>query len=86
MNIFLILAQFVNLLFVLVMVRIVLSWLNPRAMFYPSNPFLKLLFNLTEPMVKPIQNLIPPVGAFDFSYTILLMGLGFLSQVLRMFA
>ena len=86
MSIFIILAKLIDLLVALIFVRIVLSWLNPRAMMFPSNPFFKLVFNLTEPLMAPIRGLIPAVGYFDFSCVILLMGLGFLRQILMMFA
>ena len=39
------------------------------------------MFGLTEPVLEPIRNLLPPMGGLDFSPMVLLMGL----QVLRGF-
>ena len=42
-------------------IQVVLSWVNP---YHPFAPF----FNaLTEPFLKPVRRVIPPVGGFDIS-------------------
>ncbi|MBA3869535.1 MAG: YggT family protein, partial [Anaerolineae bacterium] len=44
--------------------RIILSW-------FPnvdrSNQIIQFLFDITEPVLKPIRDMLPPGGAFDFS-------------------
>ncbi len=44
--------------------RIILSW-------FPNvdrnNPIIQFLFDITEPVLRPVRNLLPPSGMFDFS-------------------
>lgn len=42
------------------------------------------LMRLIEPLLSPIRRIIPPLGMFDFSPLVLLLGLEFLSEVIRM--
>ena len=50
--------------------RIILSW-------FPnvdrSNPIIQFLFDVTEPVLKPIRDMLPPGGMFDFSPLVLLV-------------
>ncbi|MDQ4123336.1 MAG: YggT family protein [Acidobacteriota bacterium] len=57
----------------LIIVRIVFSWV----MSY-TNPVLRFLIRLTEPVLGPFRRLIPPLGMFDISPIIVLFLLGFL--------
>lgn len=57
----------------LIVVRIVFSWV----MSY-SNPVLRFLIQVTEPILGPFRRLIPPLGMFDISPIIVLFLLGFL--------
>lgn len=45
------------------LIRVVLSWVNPGG----YNPALGLLHRLTEPLMRPARRLIPPVGGLDLS-------------------
>lgn len=45
-----------------ILIRVVLSWLNP----YP-NPASQLLIRLTEPLLRPARRLLPPFSGVDFS-------------------
>jgi len=42
-----------------------------------------LLFELTEPVLRPVRRVIPPVGMFDVSFMVVFFALFFLQSVLR---
>ena len=54
---------------VILAVRAILSWFPVR-----SGTFLaqlnSLLFDLTEPLLRPIRRIIPPMGGFDLSFMV----------------
>ncbi|CAK7021770.1 YggT family protein [Tissierella carlieri] len=56
-----------NLIEILIVVRIVLSFLN----IHSENPFTRLVYELTEPVLGPARELIAKlginIGIFDFS-------------------
>jgi YggT family protein len=62
--------------------RIILSW-------FPnvdrSNPIIQFLFDVTEPVLRPIRNMLPPGGMFDFSPLIVFLIIQVLTTVLRGF-
>lgn len=47
-----------------IIIRVVLSWINPYGM---RHPVAELLYNLTEPMLAPARRLIPPISGLDLS-------------------
>lgn len=57
---------------------VILSWINPGV----DNPAIELLYKITEPVLKPCRRMIPPIGGFDMSPMVALLGL----QVLKMLA
>jgi YggT family protein len=59
----------------LIVVRIVFSWV----MSY-TNPVLRFLIRVTEPILGPFRRMIPPLGMFDISAIIVLFLLGFLQS------
>ena len=62
---------------ILVLARVILSWVDPRG----SNSLSLLVIQLTEPMLAPIRRLLPSTGMLDFSPTILLLGLLLLTRL-----
>ncbi len=83
-NIFSFLAQLINLFLILLFIRILMSWIAPRANWYEQP--LKLLYNVTEPIMAPFRALIPPIGGIDFSPMLLFFLLGLLQRVLMSMA
>lgn len=73
MNTFL--ANFVDLLFSVlyfaILVRILLSWI-PMSQ---DHAVVRLLNQITEPILAPARRLIPPMGGVDFSPMVVLMAL-----------
>jgi len=57
----------------LVLARIVFSWLQLDR----YNPIVNFVFQLTEPILAPIRNILPPVAMFDFSPMVALLLLDF---------
>ncbi len=55
-----------------ILIQVVLSWVNPAAAW---NPMTRILYSLTEPLLVPARRLLPPMGGFDFSPIIVLVGL-----------
>lgn len=64
----------VLVLWLLVMGRVLMSWVDPTA----RNSASRYLVALTEPMLAPIRRLLPQTGMMDFSPLILMVGLGLL--------
>jgi YggT family protein len=56
----------VNLFFFLIILRIILSFVM-MGQGLTRNPLADVIFQLTEPVMRPFQRLIPPVGMLDFS-------------------
>jgi YggT family protein len=50
-------------MFFLILIRVILSWL-PQ---YRYSQLGQIVFSLTDPVMRPIQNLIPPIGMMDIS-------------------
>ncbi len=49
---------------VAILIRVVLSWVNPYG---TRHPFADLLYSLTEPLLAPARRLIPPIAGLDLS-------------------
>lgn len=78
------LSQLINFLMVLLFIRILMSWVAPRANWY--NQPLKTLHAVTEPVMSPFRALVPPMGGIDFSPMILFLVLGMLQRLLNSLA
>jgi YggT family protein len=64
--------------FFLIIVAVVLSWLGQNL----RHPFIPLVFQLTEPVLRPIRKLIPPVAGIDLSPLFALIAIRFLMLLL----
>lgn len=73
-------AQLVDLAFSVfifaILIQAILSWITPGT----YNPVTSVLFSLTEPVLRPVRRVIPPVSGFDLSPLVAILGL----QVIRM--
>ncbi|MFN3859687.1 MAG: YggT family protein [Caulobacter sp.] len=74
-----------NLVILLVIIRAILSWLIAFQVINFRNEFVRqvsmFLDAVTDPMLRPIQRIMPRLGGVDLSPIVLILGLGFL-QVL----
>ncbi len=59
--------------------RIIASWIPNMD---PNHPLVQVLHQLTEPVLAPIRQAIPPMGMIDLSPLILFIGLRILQSVL----
>jgi YggT family protein len=67
----------VTVLWLIVIGRVLLSWVNPRF----EGPVARFLYDTTEPLLSPIRRVLPQTGMLDWSPLILLLGLGMLLRV-----
>jgi len=61
----------------LLIAAVVLSWVNADM----RNPFINLVFVLTEPMLLPFRRVIPPAGGLDLSPWVASLVIGILGNV-----
>ena len=57
-----IMNQLLDMMFWLIIIQVVLSWVSPS-----YNPNTAIFYALAEPILKPFQRLIPPMGGLDLS-------------------
>ncbi|MGD8207244.1 MAG: YggT family protein [Thiohalocapsa sp.] len=68
----------INILLFAVLIRVILSWVNPD----PYNPAVGLLARLTDPILEPAQRLIPPISGIDLSPMAVMIGLVLMEMLL----
>ena len=61
----------INIVFYSVLAIIVVSFLAPQS----NHPAVEFVWQLTEPVMAPLRNLIPPMGGLDFSPILLFIGI-----------
>ena len=75
-------AQLINAIFdivyLLLMVRILLSWIPHNR----YNSIVSVLYQLTDPILRPFQNIIPTTMGFDVSPILAFIFLGILKNVI----
>ena len=68
-----------NLLQIIIIVRVVLSWISHN----PSNQFIQIIYQVSEPILKPIREILPLTGmSFDLSPIVAFFLLGLLKKIL----
>ena len=65
-----------SLLVLFIFIRFISSWFV-----FTSNTFLGFVRRVTDPILRPVQRLIPPIGMFDISAMIVLLLIGFLQSI-----
>jgi YggT family protein len=60
-----------------IIIRALISWVNPD----PWNPIVRFLYQVTEPVLRPIRRLFPNT-AIDFSPLVVILGIYFLQAFL----
>jgi YggT family protein len=69
---------FINIFLFGILIRVILSWVNPD----PYNPAVALLTRLTDPIMRPAQRFIQPIGGIDLSPMAVIIGLILLEMLL----
>lgn len=65
-----------SLLMLFIFIRFLSSWFV-----FGRNTFLGFVKRVTDPIMLPVQRLIPPIGVFDISAMIVLLVIGFLQSI-----
>jgi len=83
-----ILCWALKIYWLILLVRILLSWFpTPRS--GAGARIVSILFELTDPILRPLRNLIPPARAgamaIDFSPILVFIGIGVLQRVIGCF-
>lgn len=68
----------INIFLFAVLIRVILSWVNPD----PYHPIAGLLSKLTEPVMGPARRMLPPIGGLDLSPVLVMVGLVLLEMLL----
>lgn len=78
--IFQILFYILQVFNLILLARVLLSW-------FPnvdrSNPLIQLVYDITEPVLRPIRDLLPPSGMIDFSPLVVFLIIQVLLTILR---
>lgn len=76
-----ILLRFLNLFVlvfeILLLIRVVMSWVNPN----PSGGFAGIIYELTEPILAPIRRVLPKSQLIDFSPLVAFLLLQLVNQL-----
>ena len=64
--------------FVLIIARVIISWFANQS----RHPLIPLVYQLTEPVLRPFGKLVPPIGGVDLSPLFALIALRFLLLLL----
>lgn len=79
--IFELLATLLSLYSFVILARLLLSWVPDLV--DPYNPIVQFIRQITDPVLEPARQLIPPIGMIDISPTIVLLVMWFLADMLR---
>lgn len=77
------LVQFVKILaqvlYIALLARVVLSWLNLGS----DNPFVTIVYQITEPILAPIRKVLPTFGTLDLSPMVAMLAVWVVSRVFQ---
>jgi len=79
LNVIGILTILVYVFFIAIMVRVLFSWIGPDM----RNPLFRISYQVTEPILAPVRNLLPQTPGIDLSPMIVTFLLFFLLQILQ---
>jgi YggT family protein len=71
------LVRLIDLYSLVVLAAVILSWIPVDR----RNPLIAILNALTEPVLRPIRQALPPMGGLDLSPMVLLIGLRVLRRL-----
>ncbi len=74
------LGTLVSLYSFVILARILLTWVPNLD---PYHPAMRLLHQVTEPVLEPARKLIPSIGMMDISPVVVTIALSFLADVLH---
>ena len=62
----------------ILIIRALISWVNPD----PYNPIVRFLYRVTEPVLRPVRQWLPPMSGLDLSPMLVLLAIYFLRSFL----
>ena len=68
----------INIFLFAVLIQVILSWINPGT----YNPASALLYSLTEPVMRPARNVLPPISGLDLSPMLVMIALILMKMLL----
>ncbi len=71
-------SLFLNILWLAILGRTLMSWFSPGG----NDPLSQFLYQITEPVLKPIRQIVPPLGMFDLTPMIALIVLQIIRPIL----
>ncbi len=74
-----VISLLVNIYFFALLAMIILSWVAPGS----RHPAIYLLHQITEPVMAPVRNLLPPMGGLDLSPILVFILINVIQIVLR---
>ncbi len=80
-------SYLITLYIYVVIASVILSWLMAFGVVNPYNPTVRAIWQainlLTEPLLRPIRNVLPNLGAIDISPIVLLLGCYFVQGLIE---
>ncbi|KZL17291.1 YGGT family protein [Pseudovibrio axinellae] len=78
-----------NLYTWVIIANVIFSWLYAFNVVNSSNQFIAMigqtLYNLTEPLLRPIRRFLPSMGGLDLSPIVLLLGIFLIERVIGLY-
>ncbi len=71
-------GMFIQIYSLVILARVLMSWVNVD----PYSPLARAIIDVTEPVLQPIRNALPPTAGLDFSPVIAIILLQVLGQFL----
>jgi YggT family protein len=71
-------SAFINFFILVIFIAVILSWV---AMGTGYNPAFDVIRQLSDPVIRPVRQIVPPLGMFDLSPMIVLFLLYFLKRL-----
>jgi YggT family protein len=65
----------------LIIARAILSWINPS----PYHPVVRFLYKATEPVLRPIRRILPPIYGLDLSPILVIFLIYFIKDLIFRF-
>ena len=69
-----------NIYQLILLARVLITWFPD---INRDNPIVQFLFDVTEPVLRPVRNMLPQTGMMDFSPLVVFLGISVLMQLLR---
>ncbi len=77
------LLYFISTLFFIlqfaIIIRALMSWFNPS----PDNPIVRMVIEITEPVLAPLRRIVPRIGMIDITPIVAIILMNVIEMMLR---